>query len=134
MGTSDSILTSLLSLLWVRSQQDVVFRRRSRMGSSLALLATWADSWATVSYIFLLWLVLSKEVALGKTALTNRKSSPFPPLSLDLFCAWICDSGLCSVCWLSSGTLPGGRLAGLVGQTSLVSPCVSSLQQPMVSF
>lgn len=39
---------------------------------AIALLAIWADSWAMVSYIFLLQLVLSKEVAVGKTPLTNR--------------------------------------------------------------
>lgn len=39
---------------------------------AVALLVSWSDSWAMVSYIFLLCLVLFKEVAVGRSPLTNR--------------------------------------------------------------
>lgn len=39
---------------------------------AIALLASWADSWAMASYTFLLWLLLYKEVPVGKLPLTSR--------------------------------------------------------------
>ena len=122
MGTSDSIpdVSPICVVGAITAGCGLYAQIKNGVKSGLiaiALLAIWADSWTTVSYTFLLQLVLSKEVAVGKTPLTGycERSSPFPPPSLHLFCAWICDGGLCLVCWLSSSTLAGERVVGLVG-------------------
>lgn len=48
------------------------------------LPASWAAGWAVVSCVVLLWLALSKEVAVGRPPLAERVcewNKPFPPHS-----------------------------------------------------